>query len=169
LRPFGPEDVPALVRACQDPEIPRWTRVPESYGESDAREWLASHEPHRQSGTGLAFAVVDPGSDALLGSVGLHAFEWEHLRCEIGYWCAPWARRRGVTAHATALLGRWALTELAFSRVGLLADPDNEASQRVALRAGFTREGTLRSYQSVKGTRRDFALFSLLRADLGLD
>ena len=30
-------DNPAIVAACHDPEIVRWTRVPESYDESTAR------------------------------------------------------------------------------------------------------------------------------------
>ena len=39
LRLRSDADLPAIVAACQDPEIPRWTRVPESYGVPEAREW----------------------------------------------------------------------------------------------------------------------------------
>ena len=40
LRPFERGDVAAIVAACQDSEIPRWTSVPASYTESDALAWL---------------------------------------------------------------------------------------------------------------------------------
>jgi RimJ/RimL family protein N-acetyltransferase len=43
---------------------------------------------------------------------------------------------------------------------------ENDASQRVAERAGFTREGVLRSYREQKGRRYDHAVFSLLRSEL---
>ena len=37
LRLIAEADLPVIVAACQDPEIPRWTRVPDPYGESEAR------------------------------------------------------------------------------------------------------------------------------------
>jgi RimJ/RimL family protein N-acetyltransferase len=39
------------------------------------------------------------------------------------------------------------------------------ASQAVAERAGFTREGVLRSYMVGKGERLDMVMFSLLPTD----
>jgi RimJ/RimL family protein N-acetyltransferase len=52
-------------------------------------------------------------------------------------------------------------------RVELLANPMNEASQRLAERAGFTREGLLRAYRRRKGEREDLIMFSLLARDIG--
>jgi ribosomal-protein-alanine N-acetyltransferase len=76
------------------------------------------------------------------------------------------ARRRGAAATALGLVSRWALGTLGLERLELLADPRNRASQRVAERAGYVREGTLRSYQPFKGRRMDAVMFSLLPADL---
>jgi len=98
--------------------------------------------------------------------VGLLGFDWDERRCEIGYWLAPWARGRGAATRAVALLAPWALRELGLARVALHTTPDNEPSQRVAERAGFTREGVLRSYEERDGRRLDVLLFSLLPADL---
>jgi RimJ/RimL family protein N-acetyltransferase len=56
----------------------------------------------------------------------------------------------------------WAFEELGIARVELTCGPDNEASQRVAVRCGFTREGVLRSHTPFKGGRRDTVIFSLL-------
>jgi RimJ/RimL family protein N-acetyltransferase len=51
-------------------------------------------------------------------------------------------------------------------RVELLAHPGNDASQRLAARAGFTREGTLRRYRRRHGVREDLVMFSLLAEEL---
>jgi hypothetical protein len=51
LRPFTEDDVPAIVAACQDPEIPRWTRVPSPYTEADARAFVAGSEGEIAFGT----------------------------------------------------------------------------------------------------------------------
>src|SRR3954452_3133881 len=167
LRPWRHADLLPLVKACQDPDIPRWTAVPSPYGEPDAREYLARAEVDRRSGRELGLAVVASSSGELLGSCGLARFDWQERKGEVGYWVAATARRRGVGSRATGLLSRWALTALRMERVELLANPLNEASQRLAESAGFTREGTLRRYRRRKGEREDLIMFSLLAGDLG--
>jgi RimJ/RimL family protein N-acetyltransferase len=86
-------------------------------------------------------------------------------RGSIGYWLLPEARGRGFATRAVRLVARWALRELGLARLQLLAEPSNEASQRVAERSGFTREGVLRSYTELDGRRLDYVMFSLLPGD----
>src|SRR3954453_14488288 len=167
LRPWRSADLLPLVEACQDPEVPRWTAVPAPYGEHDAREYLARAEIDRRSGRELGLAVVEAGNGDLLGSCGLARFDWQDRKVEVGYWVAAGARRRSVGSRATWLLSAWALTVLGMERVELLANPLNEASQRLAERAGFTREGLLRAYRRRTGEREDLIMFSLLASDLG--
>jgi RimJ/RimL family protein N-acetyltransferase len=157
LRPFDESDVPAIVAACQDPEIPRWTAVPSPYTEADARAWLASDEEE-------SFAVVDKASGELLGSIGVRR-AGEGI-AEVGYWVAKEARGRGVATRALGLMARWALVEKGLGRVQLRADVANEASQRVAEKAGFVREGVLRSSLELKGARHDAVMYSLVPDDL---
>ena len=64
------------------------------------------------------------------------------------------------------LVSGWAFDELGVKRIGLLADPRNVASVRVAERAGFQREGVLRCWVEVNGERVDHVSFSLLPTDL---
>ena len=65
------------------------------------------------------------------------------------------------------LLSRWAVTEGGCQRLELTTHAENLASQRVAEKAGFTREGILRSHIRFREGRRDSVLFSLLPSDLG--
>ena len=62
-----------------------------------------------------------------------------------GYWVAGEARGRGVATEALRALCRWAVETLDVKRLELMTDPENIASQRVAEKAGFQREGLLRS------------------------
>ena len=166
LRPWRDTDAEPLVQACQDPEIPRWTAVPSPYGERDAFAYLARAETDRLAGRELGLAIAEEPGGTLLGSCALARFDWHDRKAEIGYWVAAGARRRSVGSRAARLLARWGLEQLALERVELLANPVNEASQRLAERAGFTREGLLRSYRRRKGEREDLIMFSLLRGDL---
>jgi len=140
--------------------------VPHNYTERHAREFIGGTTTDLANGSELALAVVD-ADDRLLGALGISNFDWDDLKAEIGYWMAADARRRGIGARATRMLAEWALTSLGLERLELLAHPENEASQRLAERAGFTREGTLRRYRRRHGVREDLVMFSLLAEDLG--
>ena len=165
LRAWERRDAAAVTAACQDPEIPRWTVVPYHYTQRHARDFVNDTAADRASGRELALAIVDAES-RLMGAVGLANFDWADLKGEIGYWITAEARRRGVGTRATRLLAVWGIEQLGLERVELLANPRNEASQRLAERAGFTREGTLRRYRRRHGVREDLVMFSLLAEDL---
>jgi RimJ/RimL family protein N-acetyltransferase len=166
LRPWSEADVDPAFRATQDALIPRFTRVPENQTEEDVRRFVEGREPARKAGEALPLVIEDAQTDELLGSISLLRFEWPERRGEVGYWLAPWARGRGAATHAVRLLSRWALNELGLARLALLTDTDNRASQRVAERSGFSREGVLRSFEERKGRRYDLVVFSLLPGDL---
>jgi RimJ/RimL family protein N-acetyltransferase len=163
LRPWRDTDLDALVVACQDPEIPRWTRVPSPYTEREGRLHLMQRYDAIHAGTLAPFAIV--GSDpavGLLGSISLMRVDWQHSRAEVGYWLALPARGRGHATRAVQLISDWAFASLGLERIELLAATGNAPSQRVAERAGFTREAVLRSYMPSDDGRRDMVAFGLL-------
>jgi len=166
LRPWREADVKPAHRATQDALIPRFTSVPLNQSEENVRRYFAGQEPARKAGEALTLAIADARSDTFLGTIALLRLEWAHGRGEVGYWVAPWARRRGVATRAVGMLSRWALRELDLGRLALLTDIDNEASQAVARRCGFQREGVLRAFERREdGRRHDLVVFSLLAED----
>jgi RimJ/RimL family protein N-acetyltransferase len=161
LRPVTNDDVPAVVAACQDPELARFIPgFPTPYTESHARIWIGSRPGLDKART---FLIVDATSGDLYGAIEVRLGEVG----SIGYWIATEARGRGIATRATALLSRWALRVGGVQRLELTTHPDNLASQRVAEKAGFTREGVLRAHTAFPEGRRDSVMFSLLPADLG--
>jgi len=158
LRRFTLDDVPAITRACQDPEILRWIPViPRPYTDEDARSFVTAED------LGHQFAIVEQGE--LIGSIGMRVNQF--ATGHIGYWCAKEARGRGLTSRALRLVARFGLEELGLGRLELITDPDNLASQRVAEKVGFTREAVLRSHLlHPDGRRRDSVMFSLLPGEL---
>ena len=166
LRPFGPADVDAVARACSDPEVQRWTRVPSPYGREDAVAFVERVAPALwESGEGAPFAVLDATSGDLLASVGLVRIDRRDALGEIGYWCAPWARGRGVTTQAVGAVCRWSFGALGLARVEWLAEVGNTGSRRVAEKAGFTVEGVLRGRMSGKHGQADAWVGGLLATD----
>ncbi len=163
LRPYRPGDADAVHRACQDAEIQRWLRVPAPYTAADAIEFVTrTTVSARAEGQALMTAVEADGR--FVGSAGLH-FSQGALGPAVGYWIAPWERGHGYAAEAAHALAEWGLG-LGAPRVHLMADAGNTASQAAAVRAGFVREGVLRSALDYRdGTRGDAVLFSRLPED----
>jgi RimJ/RimL family protein N-acetyltransferase len=167
LRPWTEADVPDIVRAFTDPVMRRFSWRTTRYTETDARADLARQERARSRGEALHFAAVEPGDgNVVLGGVGLSEVRAELGCAAIGYWLTPAARGRGAATQAVTLLARWAFAELGLARLELTCGPDNLASQRVAERCGFTREGLLRSHVPFKDARRDSVIYGLLPGEL---
>jgi RimJ/RimL family protein N-acetyltransferase len=165
LRRFELTDAPAIVEACRDPEIPRWTFMPEGLTVPQARAWIERAFDALQHARVVRLAIVDARDGSFLGQVGIGDLDWEQQVGEIFYWVAAPARGRGVATRATRLLTAWGFEELRLARIEITVDPENERSQRVAKGAGFTREGVLRSYQRFKDGRMDVVMFSRLPSD----
>ena len=166
LRIWRRDDVPAIVAAVDDPEIVTFLdRVPQPYGEADAHAWLDAVEIGWADGSFAGFAIEVEGRAVGSISMGLKP---DRTIAEVGYWLAADVRGRGLTTRAARLLAGWALRDCGIERLELRADVDNVASQRVAEKAGFTREGVLRSqhYNPRIGRRVDYVMFSLLRGEL---
>ncbi|GAA2452063.1 GNAT family N-acetyltransferase [Streptomyces pulveraceus] len=168
LRAFGTRDIPDTRASCSDSLTQRWLPLPRPYTLDDATAWCTTTaHAMRDSGDGIQFAITDAGTKRLMGQVGLKKTDWRALVSEVGYWVSPWARGHGIAVEATRTLAHWLLINQRFQRMELRAATENTASQAVALKAGFHREGTLRNAGFVYGGRVDLVLFSLLPGDLG--
>jgi RimJ/RimL family protein N-acetyltransferase len=139
LRPWRDSDQPDIVEACQDPEIQRWTTVPRPYTPDDAAFFVTIAPELWSERLGMSFAVTATGEDRIVGSLGLVAVTVTEGRGELGYWIAPWGRRRGVASAALALLSGWLLDEVGFRQLEVVVEQDNTGSLRVAELAGFGR------------------------------
>lgn len=165
LRPWRDTDLPELVTACQDPEIVRWTRVPENYSRNDAKAYLLQRYDMLFAGVAAPFAVIRAPDEEVVGSISLLRITWEHQRAEVGYWLAREARGHGHATRAVRLICAWGFAALGLERIDLLAATGNAPSQAVAERSGFRREAVLRSYARGNFERQDMVCFGLLASD----
>ena len=170
VRPWEHDDAERLVERINDHEVARYLdQVPQPYRLEDAREFFALSDEGWRTGTMTNFAVLVDGIDGPAGGVGVRWAQISTGVAEIGYWIAAEARGRGAATAATRVVSRWAFgAEPTLQRVELRAAVENPASNRVAEKAGFTREGVLRQqrYHARLGRRTDFVMWSLLREEL---
>ena len=166
LRPPTREDVPGIVECRRDPETARWFRVPQPYTRQQALVHVEHNVPRRWArGAEAVFAIAGPG-DAYVGSVDLRVRPADAGVGEIGFAVAPRSRGHGYAGAAVREICRWGFAELGLSRIEWRAEVGNDASRRVAEKAGFTVEGLLRQALTAGGGRRDCWVGSLLKGEL---
>ncbi|WP_406096467.1 GNAT family N-acetyltransferase [Streptomyces sp. NBC_01013] len=140
LRPWEPGDLTVLLDAYRDPAIRAGSRAPVE-DEAAAARWLRDQEEGRASGLRHGFAVVDTAlGDGPVGNAVLVHPAPGSGAAEVGYWTVAACRGRGIAPQALAALTDWAFTVFAgdgLVRLDLLHQVDNEASCRVAEKAGY--------------------------------
>lgn len=165
LRPPAEGDVPDLLVLLQDPDVRVWNPPPGTVGRDDSRGWqqLAADW---SGGDHATFSVLDATSGRLAGTVSLHKINLGQGDAEVGYRIAPWARGQGIATDALSAMTRWAFASIDLVRIEVCHAVVNPASCRVAEKAGYPLEGTLRqSYVYGDGRRYDEHLHARLATD----
>ncbi|MFG3603320.1 GNAT family N-acetyltransferase [Micromonospora chersina] len=161
LRPWRPEDRPAVLAAYADPAIRRWHC--RAMTDDEARDWIASWPVRWRQETGAGWAVTD--GPTVLGQISLRALDLPEAQAEVSYWVLPAARGRHVAARALTALTTFGFDRLGLHRVWLRHSTANPASCRVAERAGLTAEGTQRGAARHTDGWHDMHLHARLRTD----
>ncbi|MFZ2103105.1 MAG: GNAT family protein [Oricola sp.] len=113
------------------------------------------------AGTGFPYFICDKSTNAILGGITLGNVRRGVSQCgQIGYWIGERHQGRGVMSEAMAALCDHAFFVLGLHRLEAACIPDNMRSIRILEKAGFAREGYLRSYLKINGRWRDHVLYA---------
>ncbi|MCX5266618.1 GNAT family N-acetyltransferase [Streptomyces sp. NBC_00199] len=164
LRPWRAGDAPAVHAAFQDPVMHQW-HIRAADSEEEVAGWIEEWRTCWQEESSAQWAVVDAHTDDLLGRVALRGVQLAEGVAEVAYWTTRAARGRGVAPRATTALTRWAFDEIGFHRLELMHATANEASCRVAGKAGFALEGTRRSAALHQDGWHDMHLHARVQGD----
>jgi RimJ/RimL family protein N-acetyltransferase len=153
-------DVDSILPAFTDPELREAGNLP-AFGREELIASLEDLPALAEQGRLLALAAAHAETGEIVGGGTLHHLDAERRIIEIGYFVLPAARGRGVATTIARMLAEHAFS-LGIERVAAYVNVGNTASERVLEKAGFTREGVVRSMPKPDGRRIDKTLFSLL-------
>jgi ribosomal-protein-alanine N-acetyltransferase len=163
LREFTDEDAHLAVELGEDPYIPLIGSLPAHPTAQQALEWVRRQRGQLAERQRFSFAITDAESGNAVGAIGLGLRDLSAGRATAGYAVSPLHRGCDIATSALNALTRFAWTIPALYRVELYIEPWNASSIHVAEAAGYQREGLLRSYQEIGGTRRDMLLYAATR------
>ncbi|MFF8607141.1 GNAT family N-acetyltransferase [Streptomyces sp. NPDC015346] len=164
LRPWHLSDADVLVAASQDPGIRQWNRLLVETPEEGRRRIERMHERWRAEMSAI-WAIGRPSGETV-GLIGWGDIDLSGGSAEIFYWLLPSARGCGVAVEATKRVSDWALNDLGLHRLRLCHSVANPASCRVADKAGYSREGTMRSALLHADGWHDEHLHALVQGDI---
>jgi len=169
LRPYRVSDIDSVYEAVREsvPELSVWMSWCHlDYSVEETRTWIESQPDKWEKGTEYNFGISYNTGPLYLGGCGLSVIDRSCGVANLGYWVRTSWTNKGIATAATLLLAQFAFKELRLNRVELTIAVENQASLRVADKAGATREGVLRNRVVKNDTPSDAVVFSLVPQDL---
>jgi ribosomal-protein-serine acetyltransferase len=135
------------------------------YSLQDCQDFISGCQEDWENRTAYAFAIVDGGDGALLGTVSLNQIDADHGIANLGYWIRSARAGQGIGTTAVGLAARFALYGAGLARLEIIVPFANHPSNRLAQKLGARLEGVLRKRILLHGERHDALLYSLLPED----
>jgi len=158
LRPWRRGDEPSLVRYANNRNIWRnlRDRFPHPYTAADADAWITKAEAEAPV---TSHAIVVDGET--VGGVGVDlGTDVRRRSAEIGYWLGEPFWGRGIVSEALVMVTEHAFQRLNLLRLFAFAFTENVGSVRVLEKAGYEREGCLKSGAVKHGRVYDQLLYA---------
>ncbi len=166
LRPMRDSDAERVQQFAGDREVAVSTGgIPHPYPEGEASRWIATQPALRAEEKAEVYAIAERDSDLLIGAIDLRRTDFIHIY-EVGYWVARERWGAGICTEALIALVDHAFRRDAYlMRIFAYSFPENPASGRVQVKAGFRQEGMLRHGLSRLAEPRDAMICAIVRED----
>ena len=114
----------------------------------------------------IRLLIFRQDSGEFVGEAQFYNFDWAVPRCQIAYWMRTSMQRQGFMTEAVQRMTDIGFDILNMSRIEISFDINNQANYRVAEKAGYVREGTLRNHRRrPNGELGDTAIYSMIPDD----
>ena len=169
LHSFRRRDADPLISAVHDSldDLTRWLPwAHQDYGRSDAIRFIRDSSAAWAEGRAFDFAIKFAGQPRThIGNVSIWHTSRRERAGETGYWVRSNSTGDGIGTEATARVMQVAFEELGLHRLALRIATGNTASERIAEKLGFVREGLLRKEVLVAGQWLDHSLWGILEEE----
>lgn len=128
------------------------------------RQSLAERAERVRRGEGHIFTILEPGSDAPIGTASIRPDE-RNFKATIGLWVGEPYHGRGYGTQALEWLLEYGFNTLNLTKIESCAFTGNQASRRIHEKAGFRLEGTSRQAELKRGRPVDEWLFGITREE----
>ncbi len=127
----------------------------------EEREWLKTNPEKREKNREYNYAILY--DDELVGACGIAMDTRRPHIGEIGYFLDEKYWEKGITTEAVKQIEKIAFEILELVRLEIRMEPGNRASGRIAIKCGYTKEGSVRKAYERDGEYRDCLLYAKVK------
>lgn len=160
-----PNEAYIAIRESLNELIPWMPWCHSEYAIEETKQYSESCKEAWSKGKEYSFAIIDSKYNMFIGACGFNDINYEEKRASLGYWIRTSKIRQGIAPRVVSLLALFAFEKLELNRAEIIIAIDNKPSQRVAEKAGATKEGILRNRLVVRDQTFDAVIYSLIPSD----
>jgi len=101
--------------------------------------------------------------EKIVGGIGLKMHPSRKFIGEIGYFLDENYWGKGITLKALKLVEKFAFKKIKVRRIEIIMNPKNIASEKIAIKAGYKKEGTMKKSIQVNGHIFDAHLYAKIK------
>ena len=166
LRAYKPADAAALFTAIDDsrPRLHPWL----SWVDATTRPAHSLHFIEQSLQRLNNQEALDLGifyNNQVIGGLGMHDWQYDLKRAQIGYWIATDFEGQGIVRRCLIRFIDFLFTKLALNKLEIHFVPANKRSAKLPQLLGFTIEGVIRQSTLRNGMPEDIVIAGLLRSE----
>jgi ribosomal-protein-alanine N-acetyltransferase len=170
LRDIKKTDAESIRKNINNLKISKWLLVvPYPYKKSDANWWTnhCEEQQKKKPRTDYSFGIAIKPNNNIVGGIGLSKVDKYQGRATLGYWIGEEYWGNKYMYEATKQMINFGFNKLNLRRIDVEAFTENEPSNNLIKKLGFTYEGTMRKALKCKATGKilDGHYYGMLKKD----
>jgi len=162
LRELTVNDAQAILNCFSNSDVLR------HYGQNpltsldQVRQIINNFSKNYNEKRGIKWGIELKGQAGIIGTIGFQEWSTEHKRAEISYALFPESWGKGYALEAVNKVISFGFQEMELVRIGAIVFTENDASNRLLIKAGFEKEGLLKKYMHQNNVPYDTYIYSLI-------
>ena len=165
LKRFSPEDLNHIFKKFSKDEIIKILNLrTEVEFIKEEKRFLNGYSCYNKSF--MLFLLIDKATDTVIGRGGLHNWNAEHHRAELGYEMEDELfKKKGLMTEAVGAFIEYGFEKMNLNRIEAMVGAENIPSLKIIEKYNFKKEGVLRQHYKILNSFEDSVVFSLLHAE----
>jgi len=134
----------------------------DQFSEKDAEQFILANRLNWVKSDAYGFGVFEKRQQKLIGMVAVNEFYHVFNMASLGYWITDSQQRKGYGKEALDAVIEFCFSQLKLTRLEIVCDPENLASQKLALACGALEENLARNRFLFNDKPKDGIVFSVI-------
>lgn len=133
-------------------------------------EFILKNTQIENEKAGYYFYVRNIENNKLIGYLGIKKIDYHISKCELFYFIDAAFEGKGIISKSVSEVIDFCFDNLKINKIFICTSKVNYGSQQIALKNGFTLEGTLREeFKNFEGILEDINYYGLLKSDYKIE